>query len=80
MNPFSVAILYYDYMLTASDERKKFWKTAKLSFPSILYVINRVLGVAISPIFELISIALPSLSEKVSSVFVRSMHLFIIIA
>ncbi|KAI0831457.1 hypothetical protein BC628DRAFT_1415955 [Trametes gibbosa] len=36
--------LYYDYLLTFSDEVEYFWKSANLSIISVLFVVNRYLG------------------------------------
>ncbi|KAH9857025.1 hypothetical protein C2E23DRAFT_881512 [Lenzites betulinus] len=36
--------LYYDYLLTFSDEVEYFWKSASLSIISVLFVVNRYLG------------------------------------
>ncbi|KAI0647196.1 hypothetical protein C8Q79DRAFT_1009322 [Trametes meyenii] len=40
----SVAMLYYDYCLTFSMEVERFWRSARLSPVSILFVLNRYLG------------------------------------
>lgn len=37
-------MLYYDYSLTISREIEHFWKGARLSFASALFVLNRYLG------------------------------------
>ncbi|KAI9065137.1 hypothetical protein FKP32DRAFT_1675018 [Trametes sanguinea] len=37
-------ILYYDYLLTVFDEIEHFWKSAKVSAVSVLFVIIRYLG------------------------------------
>lgn len=39
-----LAVLYYDYTLTIADEVKFFWKTASFSWASVLFVLNRYLG------------------------------------
>ncbi|EIW60023.1 uncharacterized protein TRAVEDRAFT_70524 [Trametes versicolor FP-101664 SS1] len=36
--------LYYDYLLTLSDEIEHFWKSANLSIMSVLFVVNRYFG------------------------------------
>lgn len=38
------ATLYYDYLLTLSDEIEHFWKSANLSIMSVLFVVNRYFG------------------------------------
>ncbi|KAI0647191.1 hypothetical protein C8Q79DRAFT_925791 [Trametes meyenii] len=38
------AILYYDYFLTVIDEVEHFWKSATLSPVSVLFAVNRYLG------------------------------------
>ncbi|KAI0669046.1 hypothetical protein C8Q78DRAFT_1080899 [Trametes maxima] len=38
------AILYYDYLLTLSNEIDHFWRTTNLSVISVLFVVNRYLG------------------------------------
>ncbi|KAI0647192.1 hypothetical protein C8Q79DRAFT_610618 [Trametes meyenii] len=38
------AILYYDYLLTLSNEINHFWRTTNLSVISVLFVINRYFG------------------------------------
>lgn len=37
-------MLYYDYSLTLSMELEHFWKKARLSLVSVLFVVNRYLG------------------------------------
>ncbi len=37
-------MLYYDYSLTLSMELERFWKRARLSLVSVLFVVNRYLG------------------------------------
>lgn len=36
------ALLYYDYILTLTTEIKRFWSTFKLTWTSLLYILNRV--------------------------------------
>ncbi|KAI1795747.1 hypothetical protein LXA43DRAFT_1058032 [Ganoderma leucocontextum] len=40
----AVALLYYDYALTFTEEVNHFWKSASLSLFSTLFVFNRYLG------------------------------------
>ena len=37
-------MLYYDYSLTLSTEIEHFWKRARISLVSVLFVVNRYLG------------------------------------
>ena len=37
-------MLYYDYSLTLSTEVEHFWKRARISLVSVLFVVNRYLG------------------------------------
>ena len=37
-------MLYYDYTLTLSSEIEHFWKRARFSLVSVLFVVNRYLG------------------------------------
>ena len=37
-------MLHYDYCLTFGTEVEHFWKRARMSFVSILFVLNRYLG------------------------------------
>ncbi|KAI0362265.1 hypothetical protein OH77DRAFT_1389384, partial [Trametes cingulata] len=50
----SLTMLYYDYCLTLGPEIDYFWGTAKFSLASVLFVLNRYLGVLgpIPVIFE----------------------------
>ncbi|KAI0780785.1 hypothetical protein BD413DRAFT_11745 [Trametes elegans] len=40
----SMSLLYYDYFLTLSMEVEYFWRCARLSSASILFLLNRYLG------------------------------------
>ncbi|KAI0647197.1 hypothetical protein C8Q79DRAFT_611506 [Trametes meyenii] len=40
----SLTLLYYDFCLTFTAEVERFWKTARLSLFSALFVLNRYLG------------------------------------
>ncbi|RDX56614.1 hypothetical protein OH76DRAFT_402819 [Lentinus brumalis] len=40
----ALTMLYYDYSLTLSMELERFWKRARLSLVSVLFVVNRYLG------------------------------------
>ncbi|TBU49038.1 hypothetical protein BD309DRAFT_986847 [Dichomitus squalens] len=41
---YTLAILYYDYVLTLPREIEHFWKRAKFSLAASLFVLNRYLG------------------------------------
>ncbi|KAI0362266.1 hypothetical protein OH77DRAFT_1515541 [Trametes cingulata] len=41
----ALMMLYYDYCLTFSAEVERFWANARLSFASVLFVLNRYLGI-----------------------------------
>ncbi|KAI0665124.1 hypothetical protein C8Q70DRAFT_1049293 [Cubamyces menziesii] len=41
----ALTILYYDYLLTLFSEIEHFWKSANISLVSVLFVVNRYLGI-----------------------------------
>ena len=59
------AVLYYDYLLTLDDEIELLWKRAGISPMSILFILNRYIGLVgpIPVIFEFFTFVSPIVSE-----------------
>ena len=59
------AFLYYDYLLTFDDEIELLWKRAGISPMSILFVLNRYIGLVgpIPILFEYFMVVSPIVSE-----------------
>ncbi|KAI8998507.1 hypothetical protein BD414DRAFT_519645 [Trametes punicea] len=68
----TTAILYYDYVLTLFHEIEFFWRSANLSLVSVLFVINRYLGI-LGPIPIAIEYFSVDLSEEAGR-FLQTYH------